>query len=260
LVILFNRNTYFSFLDELRDLCKEENIKDSSTLLTNKKQEPKKNFIDSPLQTSIFSKMNSKNKIINEMEDVDDAPKKEEIYSKSNFVRFNKGSFLKFFYFLILFNKSEDLLEKKKNSSKSPKKDEMNNSISTFTRSMNKKLNFFEDSFNKPNSEESEPPQFSLSRRINKPKLIVPGFEEIKDYKLEMSTPKLYSSHIYPKIIDSSMKHNSPRQNILKSEIKFYNDALLIISLMIGIFQCLIEELKLPASKKNKKYIDKLRN
>lgn len=35
----------------------------------------------------------------------------------------------------------------------------------------------------------------------------------------------------------------------MKSEIRFYNDALLIISIILETFQVLIEEMKIPSSK-----------
>lgn len=85
------------------------------------------------------------------------------------------------------------------------------------------------------------------------------GFEEVADYKLP-SSPDKAKTHLVSSLmgltragsnpVDLSSKGtaNTPGLAHLKAEIRFYNDTLLVISILTEMYQALIEELKLPSS------------
>lgn len=86
----------------------------------------------------------------------------------------------------------------------------------------------------------------SQKRLIKNIEVITKGFIEAKDYKFESFSE---SKHLIKSSPTNSNKNlGSPSPNHLKVEIRFYNDTLLIISILIEMFIALIEELKLPSS------------
>lgn len=126
--------------------------------------------------------------------------------------------------------------------------------------------NFIEDSIKTDHKAPNEGENFSLSsKKVIKPMIVQNGFEEISDYKLDKfdmySASSLGNKSFTPekrsplepvlmKLAHSNtVGTGTPSPNHLRSEIRFYNDALLIISILLEAFQALIEEMKLPSSK-----------
>lgn len=116
------------------------------------------------------------------------------------------------------------------------------------------KRDFVEDVLESKNEENVHP--LDSFKKLIKPVLISKAFEENSNYKLEP-----YSAPNKPDLSDKKSP-NEPIRNInsvggtstpspshLKSEIRFFNDSLLIMSVLLEAFQNLIEETKLPSSK-----------
>ena len=106
--------------------------------------------------------------------------------------------------------------------------------------SLKKATTFMEDSLKKtPPSESGQP----LKKIIKPSPLVTRG---LSDFKSDMQSP------VDVKSLKMSPTNNrnlgTPSPNNLKFENRFYNDALLIISILIEMFMALIEELKLPSS------------
>lgn len=129
-----------------------------------------------------------------------------------------------------------------------------------------RKRNFFEDSIKADHKNKEEGENFSLSsKKVIKPLIVQNGFEEISDYKfdkLDMLSASSFGnksftpekrSPLEPVLMklthSNTVGTGTPSPNHLRSEIRFYNDALLIISILLEAFQALIEEMKLPSSK-----------
>lgn len=133
-------------------------------------------------------------------------------------------------------------------------KEELNDTIHPLMKSSRKK-DFMEDSFKKSKMEKSEP-HFSTARPLIRPKLVTSGFEEFGDYKVDWAgkskspeIQKLPRAGLNPLDLSTRLFTTTPSPNHLKGEIKFYNDTLLVISILMEMYQALIEELKLPSSK-----------
>ena len=109
-----------------------------------------------------------------------------------------------------------------------------------------RKKDFMEDSFRKPKPEpfEQAPP-----RPLIRPKLITSGFEDIGDYCAK--NPTISELQKLPRSVSNplDLSNRTPSPNHLRVEIRFYNDTLLVISILMEMYQALIEEMKLPSSK-----------